>query len=239
MPATQVLAPFAVEKIRTILSTCRSERTSDSYASRLVTMAAALLQSQHAVWLDWPVGAGCVVAETDGFNPLGRWLTRHGCVPMLTNEYCCDGIVSLVAAPIRFRDTVVGILAVANAERPYTHADLRVLEVVASAAVAEYESLRHAESLEMATRPQALAGFIHDLRQPMGVIEACAFLLEMKLPPEGSQREQVAEIFHQLDRASRILDTMTRPYTRPCDGETDDEPSDNRVFTNSAMSLVT
>ena len=89
-----------------------------------------------------------------------------------------------------------------------------------------------------------MADLTHSLRQPLGILEACAFLLDMSLPAtETRARDQLAEMFRQLDRASGILDKSTIAYTargsRTCEDATEPVESDSRVLTNSAMSMVT
>ncbi len=194
--------------------------------------------------MNWPVSPGCVVAETGAFNPLGRFLIANQRLPFLANDYNLpDGIRAVAAVPIRFRSLIVGVLAVANGDEPYTQSDLDLLEGIGRAGVAEYERRLSAETWGL-TDDQHLADMIHGLRQPLGIIEACAFLLDQSLPAgETRAREQLAEMLRQLDRASGILDRSTPGYA-PCGSrlsadDTEPDESDSRVFTNSAMSMVT
>ena len=250
MTATQVLTPDTVAAdIRNVLNACRRSCNAADYARRLVQALADFTHSQHAVWLNWPANSGCVVAGTGGLNPLDRFLMANLRLPLLAND--CNlphGIRAVAAAPIRFRSLVAGVLAVAKGdeplrEQPYRQSDLDLLEGIGRAALAEYESRLSAEALGL-TDDQRLADTVHSLRQPLGIIEACAFVLDLSLPAgETRAHEQLAEMRRQLERASGILDRTTAGYTpcesRPRADETEPEESESRVFTNSAMSMVT
>ncbi len=51
-----------------------------------------------------------------------------------------------------------------------------------------------------------LAELIHDLRQPLSTIDACAYCLSLILPQtEGAARRHVEMIAQQVEEASRIL----------------------------------
>jgi signal transduction histidine kinase len=189
--------------------------------------------------LNCPVGPGCIVAETEDTPAIVRHAVTDAPLPLLANDWNpCDGIRSLAAAPVRFRASLVGVLAVADGERTYTRSDLDMLEGIGCAAVAEYESLERAEALGMLQRRESMAELIHDLRQPLGILEACAFLLDVSLPPaETRSREQLAVMMRQLDRAGRILNEIASGYAPPRSRR--DYESESRVLTKSAMSMVT
>jgi hypothetical protein len=243
MIATQVLAPSTVtEEIRNVLSACRHQSNAGDYASRLVQTLADITHSQHAVWLNWPASPGCVVAQTAGFNPLRDYLIADARLPLLANDcHTPDGIRCVAAAPIWFRSLVVGVLAVANGDEPYAPAHLDLLEGIGRVAVSDYESRYCGESLGL-SREQRMADMVHGLRQPLGIMEACVFLLDISLAPgETRAREHLREMLRQLQRASGILDTTAASYA-PRGSRTDDtepEESDSLVLTNSAMSMVT
>jgi hypothetical protein len=237
MLAIQVLAPPTVaEEVRNVLSACRHERNADGYARQLVRTLADVTGSQYAVWLNPPQHPACVVAETDQIHPLIHRLILDASLPLLDNQWdlCASGC-SIAAAPVQFRGSAVGVLAIVNSSRPYTSRDVEMLEQAGSLAAAEYESLKRAENL---------ANLVHGLRQPLGILEACAFLLDMSLPAGDTRaREQLAEMLRQLERASGILDESTESYaplgSRPRPEETAPEESESLVLTNSAMSMVT
>jgi GAF domain-containing protein len=245
MCATQVLAsPAAAEKIRNVLRACRHEQNARDYACRLVQSLAEVMNSQHAVWLDWSAGSCSVLAETEG-GTLSHWLGPNPRVPLLADDRnLYAGIHSVAAAPITFRSSIFGVLAIANGREPYSPSDLGLLEEIGRAALAEYESLDRAEALGMDGIRQSIVELTHGLRQPLGILEACAFLLDMALPSgETRAREQLAEMLRQLDRASGILDESAQPYVSrtslPRPDETDTVESDSRFLTQSAISMVT
>jgi signal transduction histidine kinase len=243
MTATQVLAPVGVaENVRTVLSACRRQRSATDYARQLIQTLAETTHSQHALWLNLPAGPGYLVAETDGFDPFTRRLMLERRLPLLDNAWTFgEEIHSVAAVAIRFRSSVVGILAVANGARPYTPADIVLLETIGRIAVAEHEALERTETLGVENRQESMADLVHGLRQPLGILEACAFLLDMSLPAgETRAREHLTEMLSQLERASGILDQSTTGYaSRPRTDETEPEESDSRFFANSAMSMVT
>jgi GAF domain-containing protein len=243
MTATQVLAPTTVaDEIRNVLSACRHQRNAADYASRLVQTLAEVTHSQHAMWLNWPANPVCVVAQTAGLNPLGEYLIANERLRVLANDRStADGIRSVAAAPVWFRSLVVGVLAVANGDEPYTPAHVELLEGIGRVAVAENESLQCAEALGL-SEEQRLVDMVHGLRQPLGIMEACAFLLDMSLTPSQIRaREHLQEMLRQLHRASGILDQSAASYASRGSRTDDTEPeeSDSFVLTNSAMSMVT
>ncbi len=245
MTATQLLAPVGVsERVRTVLAACRRERTASDYAQRLIDSLVEVTNSKHGIWLDLPASPGQVVAVTGGGNPLTR-LNIEKKLPFFEDHLGLgDETQSVAAAPIWFRSSVVGVLAVANGARPYTASDLDLLEAVGRVAVAEHESLLRVEALGLANNQQELTDLAHALRQPLGILEACAYLLELSLPDSESRaRDQIGMMHKQLDRASGILDRSTRVYTparsRPRTDERAPEESDSRLLTKSAMSMVT
>ena len=243
MPATQVFAhPVVAEMIRNVLSTCRCTLTSREYPHRLVETIASVTHSQYAVWLNWP-GRHCVVAETEGFPWRNRVLSLCECVPRLSG-HAGEDVHSIAASPIMFRSSITGVLAIANGALPYTTADLHFLDEIGRSAVLDYESLERAEALGIASPRQKTVDLVHKLRQPLGVLEACAFYLDLILPAgEDKARNQLVDMQRQLHRASGILDESLQIYP-PCDpgpGLEAPEPTEaeSRVFTKSAMSIVT
>lgn len=51
-----------------------------------------------------------------------------------------------------------------------------------------------------------MSGMVHDIRQPLSVIEACADYLDLVLPPADSRsREQLELLQQQVGDANRIL----------------------------------
>ncbi len=229
MPPTQVpVHPAVVGRVRNILSACQYAETAGDYARALVAALSAEMGAECAIWLDGSP-AGCVVAQT---GPCESALLRL--------DACFDGepfvSLDLAAAPMLFRDVCAGVLAVANSPAGFSLDDLDVLVETGRAALVTYESMERAEALGMAGTRRSLADFAHELRQPLGILEICAFYLDRILPRDDARsREQLERIATQLDCANRIVDERTRRYARRDAGETES----SRVLTNSAMSMVT
>jgi signal transduction histidine kinase len=235
MHATQLLAhPVFAEKIRNVLSVCQRALTPREYARRLVETVADITDSQYAVWLNWPDGPESLVAETEGFSSRHRVLSLCACVPRLSNEVDArEGVHSVLAAPIMFRSSITGVLAVANGARPYTPADLDLLREIARAAVLEYETLERTEALGLASAWRQTVDLVHGLRQPLSILEACAFYLDLVLPAgEEKAREQLAQMQKQIDRASGMLDDCAQGHPP----EFEEVPG---ILTTSAMSMAT
>jgi signal transduction histidine kinase len=155
-----------------------------------------------------------------------------------------NGLYSVLAAPILFRSSITGVLAVANGARPYTSADLDLLQQTARIAVLEHETLQHTEALGLDSPRQRTANLVHKLRQPLGVLEACAFYLDLIIPAgESKPREQLAQMQRQINRASVILDESSRVHP-PCSSDrlldvAEPAEDESLILTNSAMSMVT
>jgi signal transduction histidine kinase len=239
MPATQVHAHLAVsERIRNVLGSCQYARTAQEYARQVVEALAVATRSPHAVWMNWPFEEG-ILSQADGSDALACLLQLCKHAPLLSNEIAPGfGIHSLAAAPVLFRSTTAGVLAVGGSSRPYTTSDLELLEEVGRAALPQYESLVHTESLGITTAARRLADLAHDLRQPLGTLEASTFYLDLILPEEETKaREQLSEMQSQLDAASRLLDESTQGYfsrgPRPAHTEAVPEAEEESfVFTN-------
>jgi signal transduction histidine kinase len=246
MHATKVLAHHAVaERTREVLSACQYASTPGDYARRLMETLAGVTNSEYAVWLNWPAGPESVVAETQDFPFRSRVLALCDYAPRRSTKLDPrDGLHSIAVAPVMFRSSITGVLAVANGALPYTPCDLNLLRDVGRTAVLEYEILERAEALGVATPRQRTADVLHQLRQPLGILEACAFYIDLVLPPsEAKAREQVAEMQRQLDRASGILDEATQAYPRcnsvPVFEEPEPDEEEILILTNSATSMVT
>ncbi|HTQ56295.1 MAG TPA: histidine kinase dimerization/phospho-acceptor domain-containing protein [Bryobacteraceae bacterium] len=65
-----------------------------------------------------------------------------------------------------------------------------------------------ADSLSTSVQPMTavLSTLVHDLRQPLSVIEACADYLDLVLPPEDPRTRQQLELLQQqVGDANRIM----------------------------------
>ena len=233
MFATQVLArPSATEEIRDLLISCQYAANAREYAGQVVKALAAATDSQFAIWFDWPVHLSTVVAQTEATISSGLLALCH-CAPLIDNDLGHNsGLRSIAAARVIFRSSVAGVLAVGNGARPYTAADLDLLAQTGRIALVQYETRRHAEELELIPTPQQVANLAHDLRQPLGILEACASVLELVLPSaETRAREHIREMHRQLDLAGDIIDQTVRGCTP--------RVAPSRVCANSAISMVT
>jgi signal transduction histidine kinase len=244
MFATQVLAsPVAAEKILQVLSACRLARTVCDYARQFIKTVAEVTHSEHAIWLSGPPDSLALIAATENAVILTNWLGAVPHVPLLVNDWnACDAIHSVVATPVMFRSTAHGILAVANSNKPYTPDDLWLLEEIGRGALLDYERLARTDARSLVTEQQSIAELSHELRQPLGILEACAFLLDLALPPDETRaRELLAEMRRQMDRASGILDAGVKPYRSrvPRPDVTDPDDSESLALTQSAISMVT
>jgi signal transduction histidine kinase len=90
--------------------------------------------------------------------------------------------------------------------------------------------------LTLAPDISMMSGLVHDLRQPLSVIDACADYLNLVLPPNDRRARQQLELLQQqVGEANRILHEalLNLHYT--------DAPAaaDNRSSTNAASSAVT
>jgi hypothetical protein len=112
-----------------------------------------------------------------------------------------------------------------------------------------WEYLRQCEILGV-TAPQRtevlMADLIHDLRQPLGTIEALAAYLEIVLPAnETRTREQLQEIRLQVSLADRILSKNAWTEATPAAQadfntvELGGADAGRFAFTNAASSAVT
>jgi hypothetical protein len=239
--------PVVAERARCVLSACQYVRTAPEYASRLIAWLATETRSEFAAWLNWPPFSTDPVATTPVPEAVFARL-RSFCVgaPVLSNDPDPRlGVASVAAAPVRFRASICGALVVANGARPYTPADLDLLAEVGAFAVLEYERLKRAPAIGLLGPQHTMADFVHDLRQPLGIMEACACLLEFVLPlQEHKAREHLLEFHTQIDAAGRILDLGAHSYASPefpplLDEAASEARAESRAATNSAMSLVT
>ena len=79
-----------------------------------------------------------------------------------------------------------------------------------------------------------ISGLVHDLRQPLSVIDACADYLNLVLPPNDQRtREQLGLLQQQVGEANRILHEalLNLHYT-------DAPAAESRASTNAASAAV-
>jgi signal transduction histidine kinase len=233
MFATQVLLrPSATEEIRSVLGACQYAPSARDYALQLVRALAAATDSPCAIWLNWPPHPTDVVAQT-GDASAGALSALCDCAPLAANDLADgSGLHSIAAAPMMFRSSVAGVLAVANRAHAYTTADLALLAQIGRTAVLEFETRVHAEELKLQTMARRVADLAHELRQPLSILEACACLLELVLEPvDPRAREHLDEMHHQLDLAGCSIEQTLRGYAPRLES--------SRACAKSAISMVT
>ena len=84
-----------------------------------------------------------------------------------------------------------------------------------------------------------MSSLVHDLRQPLSVIDACADYLNLVLPEADNRARQQLELLQeQVSEANRILHEalLELHYT---DGAIPAETAINRALTNSASASAT
>jgi signal transduction histidine kinase len=81
-----------------------------------------------------------------------------------------------------------------------------------------------------------LRNVLHDLRQPLGVLEVTAYLMNLKMNDGRSlDREQLLCLERQVGRASRIVQQAAEELQRL---HTQEAGANSLEFTNSATSAV-
>ncbi len=87
-----------------------------------------------------------------------------------------------------------------------------------------------------------MSGLVHELRQPLSVIDACADYLDLVLPAtDRRSRQQLELLQQQVAEASRILhDALLQLHYADASGASADAPAaSSRSLTNAASAAVT
>ena len=93
------------------------------------------------------------------------------------------------------------------------------------------------QSLDNRNAETLLRDVIHDLRQPLGVLEVTAYLMNLKLSDGRSlDREQIRCLERQVGHASRIIQHAAEELQRL---HAQDAGAKSLAFTNSATAAVT
>lgn len=90
--------------------------------------------------------------------------------------------------------------------------------------------------------PAMLTGLIHDLRQPLSVIEMCADCLNLILPEDDPARQYLDVLRQQVEETSGILCETLRslaPAYTVSHPEPASAPAASRPLTNAASAAVT
>lgn len=198
--------------LRFLLVSCHRAATSRQYASELVERLARESGSPICIWLDYARGSFVPVAWTPAAEPhLPEARIRCTLEPCANNEAAPESALrSMASVPLYFRSCPAGVLVLANRPEGYTRADLEPLLETGRMALLEYEDRRQAEEsgLESAfqTGDDTLAAFVHQLRQPLSIIDTCAYFLNMILPDSPDKAlAQVSVLQEQVASADRIL----------------------------------
>jgi signal transduction histidine kinase len=120
------------------------------------------------------------------------------------------GARSLLAVPLAGRDRLLGGVALASRSRPYTAADLSLMERVAAAAAPEVEKARLYADLQVAlrTREHVLSVVAHDLRNPLGTILIATHLLQESDLPDAERTRQLEIIQRTGERMNRQIQDL-------------------------------
>jgi len=123
---------------------------------------------------------------------------------------------SLLAVPLRTRDTVIGALEVVNKkEDSFDVDDQTLVETLASSAAIAIDNARLVESLrqhtqELQARNQELDAFAHtvahDLKTPLGPLMGLTEILEMSF--DALSEDDVTEILQSIRRSGRKMQNI-------------------------------
>lgn len=229
-PVLERKSPMA----RAVLLGCQTACHADDFTEKLLTSLAAVFDAPYCMWTDAREGGLVPLAFTPGAEkalpetlPWAARAMREGPVT--------DGRVA--AAPMRFRSQTAGVLVTVRPPGGLDHEHLNALTVVGRAAVARYEQLQLAEELALAPGPDpsgVLGCLIHELSQPLSVIGAAAFYLNMVLPrSEEKLRLHLEKLEEQVDIAARVLQNASRSV-RPWPPKA----AESRSLTNAASSSL-
>jgi hypothetical protein len=213
-------SPFAAHVAdpyrQAILTSCQRAHTSAEFSWEFVAELAHCSDSAFCLWLN-KRGATLELFSASADAACLLDVARCMCdeIPRVDNFVRgIPEIQSIAIAPVRFRTQMAGVLVLANRSSGYSEADIRALELIGSAAVVHFEWLRCAEMFG-APLPQPasvtpLRELVHEMRQPLGAIEASAYLVGLMLPEEEHPiRAELERMRKQVEIASDILTDAT------------------------------
>jgi len=239
----RVEAEATASKLRRVQSVTEStlpELTLRQMLDRLLTRLRAALHADSAtVLLIEPGGQELVPVAAVGFEqevdagvriPLGRGVvgriasSDHGMIFNDVNAVealtlpTCTRPSSLVGAPLKIEDTVIGVIHVGSSTpRTFTEENLDLIGLVAQRAALAIERARLHEN-ERAARAAAeqanrakdefLAMLAHELRNPLGAIASAMHLLEHfgADTPRAAQAREIMD--RQLKHLVRLMDDL-------------------------------
>ncbi len=139
-----------------------------------------------------------------------------------------EGLRSLLAAPLIFRDEVLGIIAVYSSQhREWTDEEAAWLEALAGQSAVAVRHPHHNEqigALEESVRRrdrrsglgELAAGVAHEIRNPLAILSMLAHSLKEEMPPESKHAEDIRLIAEKSEQMNRTLEEMTDlARTRP------------------------
>jgi hypothetical protein len=204
--------PFGEPYRQAVLSACQRAHTSSDFCREFVAEVARCSDSGFCLWLNKRGAVLEVLSatpEADCLLDAARCLCDD--IPLVDNAVRgIPEIGSVAIAPVRCRNQIAGVLIVGNRGSGYSDVDTRAMESVGSAAVVHYEWLRCAEAfgapLPQPASAASMQELVHGLRQPLSVIEASTYYVDLILPDnEQAIRLEIERIREQIEMASRVL----------------------------------
>jgi signal transduction histidine kinase/DNA-binding response OmpR family regulator len=122
------------------------------------------------------------------------------------------GAVTGIAVPLAGRGGVYGALAMMRSrpDRPYSEADLELIEIIASRTAIVLENRKLYRELQDRDRrkDEFLAMLSHELRNPLGAITTAAQVLQLGTASENNVERAGGVIARQAFQLSRMLDDL-------------------------------
>jgi len=157
---------------------------------------------------DYIANAGRALPDGQGLVGQVAWGTQSQRIEVAALEgdaypdssvYVDIQVVTLMAVPLRVRDTVVGVLELANkCDGPFTEEDQFLAETLASSAAIAIDNAQLVEelrrqTLDLQVQNEDLDAFshtvAHDLKNPIGIIIGFAHLLEQECEDMLDERQ--------------------------------------------------
>lgn len=190
------------EIVQQVLLSVQHARSASEYAARFTWEMARCTGSSYCIW-----AAG---------EPIRAIALSPGAEPLLSFalDLARDRLNGALAAPagvtaalLTLCGTPAGVLIADSAGKS------ALLEAAGAIATAQYAALLAMEAcgVEAPASQRNLAELAHDVRQPLGIIDAYAFFLEEDLPDGSEGRRKIACIRQQVQLADEIL---TAAYQR-------------------------
>jgi hypothetical protein len=219
VPLAHIAVPAMAE---TVLLACHRAGTAADFGRELVAHAAQVAEAGCCIWADWSAGNLSPLFFTPGAEKfldvalgLAARVVDSGPI-RLDGLIAQAGIDSFAAAPVRFRSQVAGVLAICNRDGGFTDEHLESLAVLGRIGLARYEHMRLAEDfrLRQAGEERAcrlVADLAHDLSQPLSVIAAAVFCMDMIVSSRNHQvRQYLEKVEEQVEVAGHLLQNVSR-----------------------------